>query len=217
MLLNARKTMPKGSELAVITAEFVDILPRDRQTPAMETWVGNQLANGNSVSDLVDYFKNNQDKLGIHDRKIGSLESSLARQGLLLDNHIKYTDQRFEAVNNKVSELQTQLAVTTALSNERSQQQAQTNNQLFGSLNQTNQNLVQGLTTVAAKSSGSTNYVTLAIGLIFGVIVVSCMVSLVEAQYRKPAKDVPTQIIEYKQVPSNGHPVPIPKEQYDKL
>lgn len=201
-----------SSELAVVTAEIVDILPRAQQTPEMEKWVGDQLTQGNSVSDLLAYCK---DSFGIVAHKIEAVESKLVRQGIEIRAEIKhlaqYTDQKFEAVNSKVAELQTQLAVTTALSNERSQQQAQTNNQLFGSLNQTNQNLVQGLTTVATKPRSETDYVSLVSGLAFGVILISCMAALVI----KPAKD--TQVIEYKNVPTNGFPKPVPKDLYDKI
>jgi hypothetical protein len=108
LLLNARKQMPQGSELAVVTAEIVDILPRESQTPAMEKWVGDQLANGNSVSDMLAYCK---DAFGIVAHKIDAVESKLSRQGVILDKHIEYTDQRFAKVHDEVREMKHESAI----------------------------------------------------------------------------------------------------------
>jgi hypothetical protein len=194
----------------IVVAEIVDILPVELQTTEMANWVSSELANGNSVSDMLAYCK---DQFGIVAHKIDAVEGKLARQGVMLDNHIKYTDQRFETVNNKLSELQKDLAVTAALSNERSQQQQFTNGQLMSSINNTNSNLTNGLTNVSKNRGGSdTNYATLAFGLAFGVIVISCMAAIA-SKVASP----PSQVIEYKNVPSNGFPKPIPQDLYDKL
>ena len=197
-----------SSELAVVTAEIVDILPREHQTTEMANWVEGQLANGNTTSEMLDYCKT---QFGIVVHKIESCELRIQSHGIRLDRYIEKTDRQFDQVNSKISKLETDLAVTTALSNERSQQQQFTNGQLMASINNTNSNLTNGLTNVSKSRGGETNYVTLAFSLAFGVILISCMAALAI----KPANNA--QTIEYKNVPSAGHPKPIPKELYDQL
>jgi hypothetical protein len=196
-----------SSELAVVAAEIVDILPREHQTTEMFSWVEGQLANGNTASEMLEYCKQ---QFGIVVHKIEACELRIEQQGIRLNSYIEKTDRQFDQVHSKIAKLETDLAVTTALSNERSQQQQFTNGQLMSSINNTNSNLTNGLTNVSKNRGGSdTNYATLAFGLAFGVIVISCMAAIVV----KP----PSQVIEYKNVPSNGFPKPIPQELYDKL
>jgi len=195
-----------SSELAIVTAEIVDILPREHQTNEMANWVESQLASGNTASEMLEYCKT---QFGIVVHKIDACELKIQNQGIRLDSYIQKTDRQFEQVHSKIAKLETDLAVTTALSNERAQQQQFTNGQLMTSINNTNTNLTNGLTNVS-KGGGETNYVTLAFGLAFGVIIISCMAALV---IKPPA----SQVIEYKNVPSNGHPLPVPKDLYDKL
>lgn len=201
-----------SSELAIVTAEIVDILPREQQTTEMANWVESQLAAGNTASEMLEYCKT---QFGIVVHKIDACELKIQNQGIRLDSYIQKTDRQFELVHgkfdqvhSKIAKLETDLAVTTALSNERAQQQQFTNGQLMSSINNTNTNLTNGLTNVS-KSGGETNPVALFFGLAFGVIIISCLVAL--------GINPPSQVIEYKNVPSNGHPLPVPKDLYDKL
>jgi hypothetical protein len=200
-----------SSELAVVAAEIVDILPREHQTTEMSEWVEGQLANGNTASEMLEYCKQ---QFGIVVHKIEACELRIEQQGIRLNSYIEKTDCQFDQVHSKIAKLETDLAVTTALSNERSQQQQFTNGQLMSSINNTNTNLTNGLTNVSNKSHGGsdTNYATLAFGLAFGVIVISCMAAIA-SKVASP----PSQVIEYKNVPSNGFPRPVPKELYDQL
>ena len=194
----------------IVVAEIVDILPAELQTTEMENWVEGQLANGNTASEMLAYCK---DQSGIVVHKIEACELRLEQQGIRLNSYIEKTDRQFDQVHSKIAKLETDLAVTTALSNERSQQQQFTNGQLMSSINNTNSNLTNGLTNVSKNRGGSdTNYATLAFGLAFGVIVISCMAAIA-SKVASP----PSQVIEYKNVPSNGFPRPVPKELYDKL
>jgi hypothetical protein len=176
----------------------------------MFSWVEGQLANGNTASEMLEYCKQ---QFGIVVHKIEACELRIEQQGIRLNSYIEKTDRQFDQVHSKIAKLETDLAVTTALSNERSQQQQFTNGQLMSSINNTNSNLTNGLTNVSKNRGGSdTNYATLAFGLAFGVIVISCMAAIA-SKVASP----PSQVIEYKNVPSNGFPKPIPQDLYDKL
>lgn len=196
-----------SSELAVVANEIVTILPREKQTPQMTEWVEAQLSEGNTPSDMLAYCK---DAFGIVASKIANCESKIEKHGVKLDAHIKYTDQKFDAVHDRLSKVETQLAVTTAVNDERNQQNQFLSGQLMSS-----QTAIQGsIANVAAKSnrgSSDTNHVALFFGLAFGVIILSCMVAFVGIRPQS------SQVIEYKNVPSNGHPTPVPREQYDRL
>ena len=196
-----------SSELAVVTAEIVDILPREHQTLANKEWVESSLQQG-SVSEVLAACK---EYFNVANGKLALCETRLDQQGIKLDRHIEYVDQKFKAYDSELSALKQDLAVTSALGNERAQMQQFLTGQLL-----TQQTAIQSsVANVAAKSStpqgGSVNPVTLAFCLAFGVILISCMAAL----SIKPARDA--QIIEYKNVPSAGHPRPIPKDLYDKI
>ena len=195
-----------SSELAVVTAEIVDILPREHQTLANKEWVESSLQQG-SVSEVLAACK---EYFNVANGKLALCETRLDQQGIKLDRHIEYVDQKFKAYDSQLSALKQEIAVTSALGNER----AATNQFLAGRIMDSVTATNQSIANVAAKSSapqgGSVNPVTLAFCLAFGVILISCMAAL----SIKPARDA--QIIEYKNVPSSGHPRPIPKELYDK-
>lgn len=195
-----------SSELAVVTAEIVDILPREHQTLANKEWVESSLQQG-SVSEVLAACK---EYFNVANGKLALCESRLDAQGIKLDQHIQYVDQRFKAYDSELSALKQDLAVTSALGNERAQMQQFLTGQLL-----TQQTAIQSsVANVAAKSSSPQtplNPVTLAFSLAFGVILISCMAALAT----KPANNA--QTIEYKNVPSGGHPKPIPKELYDQL
>ena len=91
-----------SSELAVVTAEIVDILPREHQTTEMANWVEGQLANGNTTSEMLDYCKT---QFGIVVHKIESCELRIQSHGIRLDRHIEKTDGLL------IEKLQTDLAI----------------------------------------------------------------------------------------------------------
>ena len=195
-----------SSELAVVTAEIVDILPREHQTLANKEWVETSLQ-GSPVSEVLAACK---EYFNVANGKLAACEKRLNEQGIKLDRHIEYVDQKFKAYDSELSALKQDLAVTSALGNERAQMQQFLTGQLL-----TQQTAIQSsVANVAAKSSSSQgsaiNPVTLAFGLAFGVILISCMASFA-------IKPQNTQTIEYKNVPNAGHPKQIPRELYNQL
>lgn len=171
--------MTQESELTVVTAEIVDILPREYQTPEMQQWVKDSLAQGNSVSEMLEYCKT---QFGIVVSKIEACESRIERQGFRLDAHIKYTDEKFAAVSNEISALKQQIAVTEAVNNERANMNQFMLKGVMDSQNATNQSVVK-----AAKSNSGYDHNSpfTWFGLVFGVIAISIAVGLLQ-QASKP-------------------------------
>lgn len=195
----------QGSELAIVTAEIVDILPREHQTAEMANWVESQLAAGNTASEMLEYCKN---QFGIVVREIESCKLNIQNHGIKLDRHIEYVDQKFKHYDHELNSIKQELAVTSALGNERAQMQQFLTGQLMNQQTQI-QSSVANVAAKAGRGDSSYSPVQLAFALAFGVILISCMVAF--------GTKSNTQTIEYKNVPAGGHPTPIPKEIYDRL
>jgi cytochrome c-type biogenesis protein CcmH/NrfG len=134
---------------------------------------------------------------------------SINRVEAKLDAHTAYTDQRFQAVDQQMSELNQQLAVTTAVNNERQNANQFLTGQMMSSINSTQQSVV----TAAAKSSNSSPSYFGAMMIPFIVVPLALLALGSLAMIGKSN----TQVIEYKNVPANGHPRQVPKEMYDRL
>lgn len=173
--------MTQGSELAVVSAEIVDILPREYQTPEMQQWVKDSLTQGNSPSELLEYCKN---AFGVVASKIEACESRIERQGFRLDAHIKYTDEKFAAVNSELSELKQKIAVTEAVNNERASMNQFMLNGVMQAQNATNQSVAN----VATKSNKSMIYPDPTYWLI-GAIIVFGLFTFVKVQVDKPTQN----------------------------
>lgn len=139
-----------SSELAVVTAEIVDILPREHQTLANQEWVESSLQN-NSVSEVLAACK---EYFNVANGKLATCEKRLDKIGVQLDQHIAYTDQRFAAVNSEISQLKQEIAVTKAVNDERANTQQFLTGQMMNSMNLINQNVA----TVATKSNKGSGY-----------------------------------------------------------
>jgi hypothetical protein len=194
-----------NSELAVVTAEIVDILPRDKQTPETKQWLTQSLQDNSVVEVLAACEK----YFDVSVAKISACERRLDAQGIKLDRHIEYVDRKFSQYDREISELKQRVAVSEAVNNERAESQRFLNGQII----QTQNSIQSNITNVANKNSGDTNPVTLAFSLAFGVILVSCMAALVI----EPKRPIPTQVIEYKNVPSSGHPREIDRKLWEQL
>ncbi len=166
--------MPKGSELAVVTAEIVDILPRESQTPAMEKWVGDQLANGNSVSDMLAYCK---DAFGIVAHKIDAVESKLSRQGVILDKHIEYTDQRFTKVNDEIREIRHESAIDRVHA-EYARKEADKARQAAELALAKTQEVAIGVATATAKADGARDLAQTANRFHFDPMLATCLFAI---------------------------------------
>ena len=199
-----------SSELVV--AEIVDILPIENQNLATKEWIKGELANNSPAEVLAackEYFQ-------LNEVRVSECELSLERQGIQLnriesklDAHTAYTDQRFQAVNQQVSELSQQLAVTAAVNNERASTQQFLTGQMMSSINSTQQNVV-----TAASNKGRSDGTAIAAIIPFLLVpLVLIALGSLATVFSKSS----TQVIEYKNVPANGHPMPIPKDKYDRL
>jgi len=202
-----------NSELVV--AEIVDLLPLQHRESQRE-WVRGELAT-NSPADVLAVCK---EYLGVSNAQVLACQRSLESQGIAinrveakLDAHTAYTDQRFQAVNQQMSELNQQIAVTTAVNNERQNTNQFLTGQMMSSINSTQQSVV----TAAAKPSNQSNSNPSYFGAMMIPFIVVPLVLLALGSLATIGNARNTQTIEYKNVPSNGHPKPIPKEMYDRL
>lgn len=87
-----------SSELAVVTAEIVDILPREHQTLANKEWVETSLQ-GSPVSEVLAACK---EYFNVANGKLATCEKRLNEQGIKLDRHIEYVDQKFKAYDSEL-------------------------------------------------------------------------------------------------------------------
>lgn len=128
-----------SSELAVVTAEIVDILPPERRTKGNIEWVENSLKQG-SPDEVLALCKQ---YLGVSNAQIVACKNEIAAQGIKLDRHIQYVDQNFREIRNELSEVKQKLAVQEAVSNERAQMQQFMIKGVMNSQNATNQAVVK--------------------------------------------------------------------------
>lgn len=166
------------SELSVVTAEIVDILPRKERTLANQEWIEAQLKT-NSIQDVLDAIQQHFD---VSNNKIASCEKRLEKLDLKLDQHVAYTDQRFAAVDVRVSQLERDLAVTKAVNDERASTQQFLAGQIMQSINSTNQSVAN----VATKSSKSVFVYPDPVLWGLGVVTLFFIFMSVKVQFDKP-------------------------------
>jgi uncharacterized protein involved in exopolysaccharide biosynthesis len=170
-----------SSELAVVTAEIVDILPREHQTLANQEWVESSLKN-NSIQEVLDAIQQHFD---VSNRAIATCEKRLDKIGAKLDQHITYVDQKFAAVDSRVSQLEKDLAVTKAVSETQAANQQFLTGQMMSSINSTNQNVAN----VATKSNHG--YPDPALW-VFGAAFAACLLGIVISVLRVQSQPQPS-------------------------
>jgi hypothetical protein len=111
------------SNLAVIEAEIIDVLPYQERTPSNIAWVRENLANrDNSPSDVLAACK---EFFGVTDARISQCESRLDSLGVQLNSHIFDTARNFETVNQRLNKLESQAETAKAVAdNDRFHQQS---------------------------------------------------------------------------------------------
>lgn len=169
-----------SSELAIATAEIVEILPPEKRTQANIQWVENSLKEG-SPDEVLAMCKR---YLGVSNAQIVACKNEIAAHGIKLDRHIEYVDQKFQAYDQKINELQQKVAVQEAVSAERAQLQQFMIKGVMDAQNSTNQAVVN-----AAKSDGGMVHafnpiVWLSLG--FGIILISIAASWLQGMETKP-------------------------------
>lgn len=160
-----------SSELAIATAEIVEILPPEKRTQANIQWVESSLQQG-SPDEVLAMCK---EYLGVSNAQIVACKNEIAAQGIKLDRHIEYVDRKFQSYDAKINELERKVAVQEAVSAERAQMQQFMIKGVMDSQNSTNQAVVN-----AAKGSGemgSHAFARLWLGLGFGIIILSIAIS----------------------------------------
>ena len=161
-----------SSELAIATAEIVEVLPPEKRTQANIQWVESSLQQG-SPDEVLAMCKQ---YLGVSNAQIVACKNEIAAQGIKLDRHIEYVDQKFQAYDREIADLKQKVAVQEAVSNERAQMQQFMIKGVMDSQNATNQAVVN-----AAKSNGgemsSHAFARLWLGLGFGIILLSIAIS----------------------------------------
>lgn len=163
-----------SSELAIATAEIVEILPPKKRTQANIQWVESSLQQG-SPDEVLALCKQ---YLGVSNAQIVACKSEIAAHGIKLDRHIEYVDRKFQAYDREIAELKQKVAVQEAVGNERSQMQQFMIKGVMDSQNATNQAVVN-----AAKGSGemgSHAFARLWLGLGFGIILISIAISYLQ-------------------------------------
>ena len=108
-----------SSELAIATAEIVEILPPERRTQANIQWVESSLQQG-SPDKVLAMCK---EYLGVSNAQIVACKNEIAAHGIKLDRHIEYVDRKFQIYDREIAELKQKVAVQEAVGNERSQNQ----------------------------------------------------------------------------------------------
>lgn len=163
-----------SSELAIATAEIVEILPTERRTEGNIEWIKSSLQQG-SPDDVLAMCKQ---YLGVSNAQIAACKNEIAAQGIKLDQHIKYVDQNFREIRHELAEVKQKLAVQEAVSAERAQMQQFMIKGVMDSQNATNQAVVN-----AAKNSGEVGthgFARLWLGLGFGIILLSIAISYLQ-------------------------------------
>lgn len=169
-----------SSELAIATAEIVEVLPPEKRTEGNIQWVENSLRKG-SPDEVLAMCKR---YLGVSNAQIIACKNEIAAHGIKLDRHIEYVDQKFKAYDAKINELQQKVAVQEAVSAERAQMQQFMIKGVMDSQNATNQAVVN-----AAKGGGemgSHAFARLWLGLGFGIIILSIAISYLGQIQAKP-------------------------------
>ena len=169
-----------SSELAIATAEIVEILPPEKRTQANIQWVESSLQQG-SPEDVLAMCKQ---YLGVSNAQIVACKNEIAAHGIKLDRHIEYVDQKFKAYDAKINELQQKVAVQEAVSAERAQMQQFMIKGVMDAQNSTNQAVVN-----AAKGGGEMSshaFARLWLGLGFGIIALSIAISYLGQIQAKP-------------------------------
>ena len=169
-----------SSELAIATAQIVEILPLEKRTEGNIQWVQDSLQQG-SPDEVLALCKQ---YLGVSNAQIVACKNEIAAHGIKLDRHIEYVDRRFQAYDAKINELQQKVAVQEAVSAERAQLQQFMIKGVMDAQNSTNQAVVN-----AAKSDGGMIHafnpiVWLSLG--FGIILISIAASWLQGMETKP-------------------------------
>ena len=161
------------SNLAVIEAEIINVLPYQERTPANLAWVRENLANrDNTPSDVLAACK---EFFSVTDARISLCESRLNDLGVQLNSHILDTAKNFEAVREELRELRTEVRINKAVAEANQSNQLAINNAVNNGIIGANQNA-----THAAGSKGwgwhpdptGMFFLVLFMGLI-GVMVIS--------------------------------------------
>ena len=108
-----------SSELAIATAEIVEVLPPEKRTQANIQWVESSLQQG-SPEEVLAMCKQ---YLGVSNAQIVACKNEIAAHGIKLDRHIEYVDRKFQIYDREIAELKQKVAVQEAVGNERSQNQ----------------------------------------------------------------------------------------------
>jgi hypothetical protein len=128
-----------SSELAIATAEIVDILPPERRTKGNIEWVENSLKQG-SPDEVLALCKQ---YLGVSNAQIVACKNEIAAQGIKLDRHIEYVDRKFQIYDREIADLKQKVAVQEAVGAERAQMQQFMIKGVMDSQNATNQAVVK--------------------------------------------------------------------------
>lgn len=102
-----------SSELAIATAEIVDILPPERRTKGNIEWVENSLKQG-SPDEVLALCKQ---YLGVSNAQIVACKNEIAAHGIKLDRHIEYVDRKFQIYDREIADLKQKVAVQEAVGN----------------------------------------------------------------------------------------------------
>ena len=96
------------NDITVVAQEIESIVPhRDRSLELLD-WIEGNLAKGYAPIEVIDKL---QKAFDISQAKVAKCESAIANLGVMVDAHIKYTDQRFTSVNSQIAEVKTELAI----------------------------------------------------------------------------------------------------------
>ena len=102
------------SNLAVIEAKIIDVLPYQERTPSNLTWVRENLADPTNTPD--DVIAKLNEFFGVTYADIAYCKSQIQKEGIRLDTHILDTARNFESVRNELRELQTEVRINKAVS-----------------------------------------------------------------------------------------------------
>lgn len=98
-------SVENSSELVV--AEIVDLLPQKYQTEGNRDWVRGELAT-RTPNEMIALC---QEHFTVSNGKIKRFEKRIEQMGLVLDAHIKYTDQQFSKVQEDISGIKNQASI----------------------------------------------------------------------------------------------------------
>ena len=174
-----------SSELAIATANIVEILPPEKRTQANIQWVESSLQQG-SPDEVLAMCKQ---YLGVSNAQIVACKNEIAAQGIKLDRHIEYVDQKFQAYDAKINELQQKVAVQEAVSAERAQMQQFMIKGVMDAQNSTNQAVVKAAKGVNYSESHNVLNPLVWLSLGFGIIIISVGVSALQDIQAKKAPE----------------------------